>query len=137
MNNLEGKTEIIGKIFSSDFFFKIPDYQRPFSWDEENFNNLIDDLIFSLEDQQYFLGTLVLHRQDEKNSFNVVDGQQRLTSLLILLACLRDLITNPDYKRPLQGKIVQEASRVDGIPEKPRIEVKDRAIFREMRLSGN
>jgi hypothetical protein len=135
MNNLEGKTETISKIFSSDFFFKIPDYQRPFSWDEENFNDLIDDLISSQEDQQYFLGTLVLHRQEERNSFNVVDGQQRLTTLLILLACLRDLITSDDYKRPLQRKIVQEESKVDGIPEKPRIEVKDRGIFRELVLT--
>lgn len=135
MNNLEGKTEIIGKIFSSDFFFKIPDYQRPFSWDEDNFSNLVDDLTQSQGDQQYFLGTLVLHRQGERNTYNVVDGQQRLTSLLILLACLRDLITDTNYKRPLQGKIVQEASRVDGIPEKPRIEVKDRAIFKEIVLT--
>lgn len=135
MNNLEGKTEVIGKLFSSDFFFKIPDYQRPFAWDENNFTDLIDDLQSAQKDQQYFLGTLVLHKRDAKNNYDVVDGQQRLTSLLILVACLRDLIIDVKFKEQLQGKIVQEENKVDGIPEKPRIDVKDRAIFRELILN--
>lgn len=135
MNNLEGKTEVIGKLFSSDFFFKIPDYQRPFAWDENNFTDLIDDLNSAQKDQQYFLGTLVLHKRDAKNNYDVVDGQQRLTSLLILIACLRDLISDRKFKEQLQGKIVQEENKVDGIPEKPRIDVKDRAIFRELILN--
>lgn len=135
MNNLEGKTEVIGKLFSSDFFFKIPDYQRPFAWDEDNFTDLMDDLITAQSDQQYFLGTLVLHKKDDKNNYDVVDGQQRLTTLLILISCLRDLISDTKFKEQLQGKIVQEENKVDGIPEKPRIEVKDRAIFRELILN--
>lgn len=134
MNNLEGKIEQIGKVFSSDFFFTIPDYQRPFAWEENNFQDLIDDLISANGGEQYFLGTLVLHKQPEKNTYHVVDGQQRLTSLLILIACIRDLITDPQYKKNLQGKIVQEENKVDGIPEMPRISVKDRQTFREIVL---
>lgn len=134
VNQLESKTENIGKIFSSDFFFRIPDYQRPFAWDEENFADLVDDLIAAQGDKQYFLGTLVLHKKDDKNNYDVVDGQQRLTTLLILLACMRDILVDADFKRQLQGKIIQEANKVDGIPEKPRIEVKDRATFREFVL---
>jgi uncharacterized protein with ParB-like and HNH nuclease domain len=134
MNNLEGKIEQIGKIFSSDFFFTIPDYQRPFAWEEGNFQDLIDDLISANGGEQYFLGTLVLHKKPAKNTYDVVDGQQRLTSLLILIACIRDLITDPQYKKNLQGKIVQEENKVDGIPEMPRISVKDRQTFREIVL---
>jgi uncharacterized protein with ParB-like and HNH nuclease domain len=136
MNNLEGKTELIGKLFSSDFFFRIPDYQRPFSWDDKNFNDLIDDLCTAQQDQQYFLGTLVLHKREDKNTYDVVDGQQRLTSLLILVACLRDLIDDAKFTETLQGKIVQEENKVDGIPELPRITVKDRQIFRELVLNA-
>ncbi|KGE73276.1 DUF262 domain-containing protein [Spirochaeta lutea] len=135
MNNLEGKTELIGKLFSSDFFFTIPDYQRPFAWEQDNFTDLIDDLATAQSDQQYFLGTLVLHKTDEKQNYDVVDGQQRLTTLLILIACLRDLIEDDDFKKQLQGKIVQEENKVDGIPEKARITVKDRSIFRELVLA--
>jgi len=137
MNNIEGKTEVVGKIFSSDFFFKIPYYQRPFAWDEEHFHNLIDDLVSSLGEQQYFLGTLVLHKKDDKGNYDVVDGQQRLTSLLILTACLRDLIIDGAFKSQLQNKIIQEENKVDGIPAKARIEVKDRLIFNEMVLPPN
>ena len=135
VNNIEGKTEIVGKIFSSDYFFKIPYYQRPFAWDEDNFNRLIDDLISAIGEQQYFLGTLVLHKKDDKGNYDVVDGQQRLTSLLILTACLRDLIDDAKFKSQLQSKIIQEENKVDGIPAKARIEVKDRSIFNEMVLS--
>jgi uncharacterized protein with ParB-like and HNH nuclease domain len=131
MNNIEGKIEKIGKVFSSDFFFTIPDYQRPFAWEESNFQDLIDDLISANGRGQYFLGTLVLHKKSEKNTYDVVDGQQRLTSLLILIACIRDLIEDQQYKKNLQGKIVQEENKVDGIPEMPRISVKDRQTFRK------
>lgn len=137
MNNLEGKIEQIGKVFSSDFFFSIPDYQRPFAWEENNFQDLIDDLISAKGGEQYFLGTLVLHKKSEKNTYDVVDGQQRLTSLLILIACIRDLITDKQFKKNLQGKIVQEENKVDGIPEMPRISVKDRQTFREIVLEEN
>jgi len=134
MQNIEGKIEPIGKLFSSDFFFTVPDYQRPFAWEESNFQDLIDDLEEARNGQQYFLGTLVLHKRGGKNNYDIVDGQQRVTSLLILLACLRDMITDPKFKKGLQEKIVQEENKVDGIPELPRVTSKDRAIFRELVL---
>lgn len=148
MNNLEGKIESIGKLFSSEFFFKIPYYQRPFGWVEENFQDLIDDLTSVAQGEQYFLGTLVLHKREiskekfSENSnieyyYDVVDGQQRLTSLLILFACLRDKIINEKFKGDIHGKIVQEENLVDGIPQLPRLEVKDRSIFSELILTPN
>jgi hypothetical protein len=67
----------------------------------------------------------------EKGNYEVVDGQQRLTSLMILLACLRDKVDDEDFKAGLQDKILQRKNVVDGIPEKVRLEVKDREIFAE------
>ncbi|KAB0586026.1 DUF262 domain-containing protein [Comamonas kerstersii] len=136
MNNLQGSIEVVGKIFSTDLFFNIPDYQRPFAWEDSNFQDLIDDLISAQSEKNYFLGTIVLHKKNERNSYDVVDGQQRLTSLLILFACLRDLIADPLFKKNLHGKILQEENRVDGIPEMPRVSVKDRQIFREIVLEN-
>lgn len=136
MNNLQGSIEVVGKIFSTDFFFNIPDYQRPFAWEDSNFQDLIDDLVSAQSEKNYFLGTIVLHKKNERNSYDVVDGQQRLTSLLILFACLRDLIVDPLFKKNLHGKILQEENRVDGIPEMPRVSVKDRQIFREIVLEN-
>lgn len=132
MKNLDGKTIAIGALFSQDYFFRIPEYQRPFSWETDNFDDLVDDLVSASKDQEYFLGTIVLHHQEDEGHYDVVDGQQRLTSIMILLASLRDLVENDEFKRDLQLKILQQKNVVDGIPEKIRLEVKDRQVFTEI-----
>ena len=131
MENIEAKKKLIKDFLNQDLFFRIPEYQRPYSWDKEHFTDLIQDLIDAKKDQEYFLGTIVLHKKKDGIS-DVVDGQQRLTTIMILLACLRDLIVNPVYKQQLQEKIIQKLNVIDGIPEKVRIEVKDREIFNEL-----
>jgi len=137
MKNLEGKTIKIGNLLSQEFFFRVPEYQRPFSWDTDNFDDLIDDLLNANKEQEYFLGTVVLHHQQIASNYDVVDGQQRLTSLLILLACLRDLVDDQDFKDGLQAKILQPKNVVDGIPAKVRIEVKDRQLFGTLIVAPN
>jgi len=135
MKNLDGKTIPIGTLLSQEFFFRVPEYQRPFSWDTDNFDDLVDDIVSARKDQEYFFGTIVLHHQKDKGHYDVVDGQQRLTSLLILFACLRDLVEKKEYKSGLQDKILQQKNVVDGIPEKVRLEVKDREIFAQIVLA--
>lgn len=110
----------------------MPEYQRPFSWDDDNFDDLIDDVISANKDQEYFLGTMVLHQHDEDGQYDIVDGQQRLTSILILFACLRDSVEDAQFKTGLQEKILQQKNVVDGIPERVRLEVKDRKIFSDV-----
>lgn len=132
MEKLDAKTRPIGTLLSQEFFFRVPEYQRPFSWDTDNFEDLIDDVISAKRDQEYFLGTIVLHYRAEEGHYDVVDGQQRLTSLMILLACLRDLVKDEAFKAGLQAKILQQKNVVDGIPEKVRLEVKDRQLFGEI-----
>lgn len=131
MNELKGETISLGKLFSAEFFFRVPEYQRPFSWEDDNFDDLINDLLSADKTQEYFLGTLVLQRK-EGNNHDVVDGQQRLTSLNILLACIRDRVEKANFKDAVHDKILQKENVADGIPEKVRIEVKDRQIFHEI-----
>jgi hypothetical protein len=119
------------KLFSQEFFFRVPEYQRPFLWDAENFSDLVNDLIDAPRDRPYFLGTLVLHQRDSAE-FDVVDGQQRLTALCILLACIRDapgLASEKKIRTELHDKIVQPAKELDGIPEKNRVHVKEQGLF--------
>ena len=66
---------------------QIPDYQRPYKWKAKNVNQLIDDILFHKDKQGYRLGTLVLHK-DDKNDFNIVDGQQRVITIFLLAYCL-------------------------------------------------
>lgn len=119
----------LGDLFSSPFFFRVPAYQRPFLWDRDNFDDLIDDLVEADKTAEYFLGTLVLHKRDEDGVHDIVDGQQRLTSVAILLACLRDLVESDAFKADIQGKILQKENVVDGIPQKLRIEVRQPELF--------
>jgi hypothetical protein len=132
MEKLDAKTRAIGTLLAQDFFFRVPEYQRPFSWETDNFDDLIDDIVSANKDQEYFLGTIVLHHREHEGHFDVVDGQQRLTSVMILLACLRDLVEEQEYKSGIQAKILQQKNVVDGIPEKIRLEVKDRQLFGEI-----
>ncbi len=87
----EAKT--IVKIFGdADSYYQIPDYQRPYSWEDEQIEQLWDDLYSAMEsgDEGYFLGPMILIKTKD-GYFEVVDGQQRLTTLTILFCVLRDL----------------------------------------------
>ncbi|MEU8192209.1 DUF262 domain-containing HNH endonuclease family protein [Microbispora amethystogenes] len=128
---LESYMVPLTKLFSQDFFFRVPEYQRPFLWDAEHFNDLIDDLTSSRSDEPYFLGTLVLHEY-QPSRYDVVDGQQRLTALCILLACLRDapaIQQETQLRNELHEKIIQPERILDNVPAKNRLQVKDQAAF--------
>ena len=121
----------IKDVFAEDMWFNIPDYQRPYVWGEDQISTLLDDIshaAVNTPDSQYFLGSLVLHCQDK--DFNgtayqenaVLDGQQRLTTLYILQAVVRDIAKDDRLKKTCAKAIFQEGNPYDGIPERLRIE---------------
>ena len=136
MNQLKGETITISKLFSEDFFFRVPEYQRPFSWEDDHFDALINDLADADRSQEYFLGTIVLQRKTD-NNYDIVDGQQRLTALSILLACIRDRLKKPEFKERVHEKLLQRENVLDGIPQKIRLEVKDRKIYSELIINDD
>lgn len=69
---------------------KIPEYQRPYKWTEKNVNNLIDDIISNKDKSEYRLGTLVLHKNKEKENLDIVDGQQRIITLMLILYAISE-----------------------------------------------
>lgn len=93
---LEAHDKLIREIFEGSYQFEIPDYQRPYAWTTEQAGELFDDLVSAMQDarangatSQYFLGSIVLIKNDRDPKAMVVDGQQRLTTLTILFAALR------------------------------------------------
>lgn len=72
---------------------RIPKYQRPYKWNVENINQLIDDLLLFSDKENYRLGTVVLHKEDDY--LDIVDGQQRTISLLLIYHALVD--KNKEY----------------------------------------
>lgn len=91
---IEAGQKTLKDIFLGDTYrFEIPSYQRPYSWTTREARELLDDVVEAMEDDQddYFLGSFVLVKLPSAKHAEVVDGQQRLTTLTILLAALRDL----------------------------------------------
>ncbi|MED5801239.1 DUF262 domain-containing protein [Gordonia sp. Z-3] len=117
------------KVFSSDFDFRIPEYQRPYSWRPEHALQLLDDLGEALEqseDEPYFLGSVVLVKRPESADSDVIDGQQRLTTLTILLSVLRDLSTEDEVRAELAIMVREPGSKVQGLEAKPRLALRER-----------
>ncbi len=73
-------------------FYIIPPYQREYAWKKEQWENLFNDILEN--DKGYFLGSLICINKDDGNIFEVIDGQQRLTTVSILKNALLNSIKN-------------------------------------------
>lgn len=115
--NVDQKTIML--LFSdkkSDFL--IPDYQRPYAWDESQCQTLWDDIFtFAFPDnnyqkfeknEEYFLGSIVTF-ENENNKKEVIDGQQRLTTLMLLLRAFYAKFNNmqDDNSKSTRDRIAQ------------------------------
>ena len=84
------------QIFDGNLF-NVPDYQRGYAWTETEVKALLEDidhLLLTEGQGSHFTGTLVVNNVADDMRFDIVDGQQRLTSIVILMRCLRAVLTN-------------------------------------------
>ena len=100
-----------GKLFIQDVFekwYRIPEYQRPYVWEDDQVTELLTDIADANAvnpDAEYFLGSLVLRKNEKSESnlefteYDLLDGQQRLTTLFLIHAVIRDSVTDPTSKR--------------------------------------
>lgn len=84
---IEANDKEIQEIFSSSYF-QIPRFQRPYSWGKEEVENFWSDIIDD-KTGNYFIGSMVVY-ETKKPYFGIVDGQQRLTTITIVLSVIRD-----------------------------------------------
>lgn len=70
--------------------FIIPNFQREFDWDSENIDEFLEDIHETPSDEKYFIGHMVFEGEFEGGDFKVIDGQQRITTITILLCAIRD-----------------------------------------------
>ena len=133
-HTLTAEEKRIDKVFSSDYVFTIPGYQRPYSWGTDHAQTLLDDLQMALEEApievadaaDYFLGSVVLIKPDQRPAVEVVDGQQRLTTLTILLSAIRHVSRNPDIQRELTAYIYEKGQVGKGTPDRFRLTLRKR-----------
>jgi hypothetical protein len=119
----------IGKLFTAEYDFAIPDYQRPYAWGKDEALQLLDDLQSALDrdtDEPYFLGSVVLVKEKGVSDAEVIDGQQRLTTLTILFAVLRDLAAVPTLSTDIQKFIEEPEVLWNDQPARPRLRLRDR-----------
>jgi uncharacterized protein with ParB-like and HNH nuclease domain len=87
---VEAFSQKISNVLSKGKYI-IPDYQREYDWDESEINELLEDLEDVKPDESYFIGHMVFEGKFTGNEFKVIDGQQRITTLTIMLSVIRDL----------------------------------------------
>lgn len=136
---MEAKEYKVIDILTENKKYFIPPYQRPYCWERENAEALLDDLISSFEedDSEYFIGTLIcIHKGDE--IYEVVDGQQRLTTLSLIFAALKELIKKSKARENLQKRILPIDDFSDR-PQEPRLTVrkKEQNLYVNFILKGD
>ncbi|WNZ54955.1 DUF262 domain-containing HNH endonuclease family protein [Microbulbifer sp. MKSA007] len=125
---MEAKECKIQDILTENKRFIIPPYQRPYSWNQDNAEQLIDDIIQSYmsDETEYFIGSMICISQGQ-NSFEVVDGQQRLTTLSLIVSQLKRQIDHQGVKDDLQKRILPIDVYSDETDE-PRLVVRSKEL---------
>lgn len=124
--------QAIQKVFSDDYVFRIPDYQRPYSWTTDQARELIEDLLAYVEANAgpvaemppYFLGSIVLIKGDSPDA-DVVDGQQRLTTLTLLLSAVRANVKN-ELRSQITKRLYEQGDTFAGTEDRFRLTLRER-----------
>lgn len=108
--------KIIDTMFDNKRQYQIPVYQRNYDWKKDNCLELFNDVINAYEKERtHFLGTVVQVQQDEEGGLKhyiIVDGQQRMTSIYLLLKALYDKGDDLD-KEEIKGLLFNESASHD------------------------
>lgn len=132
----------IGDIFSDAYRFTIPRYQRPYAWTTEQAGEMLEDLLTAAECEHklensdpYFLGSIVLVKTEGEADAEVIDGQQRLTTLTTLLSVLRQFLPEA-FASSLAKRLYQQGDPIRGIVDQPRLTLrgKDQPFFEKQIL---
>lgn len=88
--------QTIQQFFASKIF-EIPKYQRSYAWEKQNVRDLFEDIKEALETKaNHYIGTVVLAKTDGDDIFNIVDGQQRITTIVMFINALIDKLDDKD-----------------------------------------
>ena len=125
---IEAAHKKIMEVFSEGYAFTIPAYQRPYAWETSHIEELLTDLkeAKAKSDGFYFLGSIVLVKSLGDPKADVVDGQQRLTTLTILFSVIRDLTESVTDQLRREEYVKQVANEDKGLKETLRLELRER-----------
>lgn len=131
---MKAEEKNISQVLTEQFRYEIPPYQRPYSWEAEHVQDLLQDVEEAYEngDKEYFIGSLITIERKTNELYEVVDGQQRLTTLNLIFARLKEKIENADAKQEI-GKRILPRNPLTGQTETPRLTLRkrDQNFFRD------
>ncbi|WQW62276.1 DUF262 domain-containing protein [Helicobacter pylori] len=122
MAKIESNDSHLRGILKDELYYQIPIYQRPYQWTEENCEKLLDDLFEDYEEDResdYFCGSLVLVKSDPNSkteTYDIVDGQQRLSTFILLAKVLATLYSErltEESKDYLQESLITKYGKKD------------------------
>ena len=89
-------------------FYIVPDYQREYVWTDKEVHQLLEDINEQIDagsSREYFIGTVLVSPTDRKNHYEVIDGQQRLTTFFLLLCALKHIFQGEPQRQTVSGLI--------------------------------
>ncbi len=116
MSKIENFKYTIEEAFR-DCFYIVPDYQREYVWTDKEVQLLLEDIGEQLNGnttREYFIGTVLVAPTAERNHFEVIDGQQRLTTFFLLLCALRHHLRGEPQAAAIGNLISTSHTTADG-----------------------
>ena len=115
MKDFECDKAFVNELFDGSHWYSIPSYQRPYVWETEQVEELLDCIKTAYEnkEKQYFLGSIVYRKNDKDSGdmqyteLELLDGQQRITTMFLMFAAMRDVV--------LENKIKFDEAEFNGI----------------------
>lgn len=98
-------------------FYIVPDYQREYVWTDKEVQQLLEDINEQIDagsTREYFIGTVLVSPTDQKNHYEVIDGQQRLTTFFLLLCALKHLFKGEPQRQTVSALISTSYPDSDG-----------------------
>ena len=121
----------IGDVFNE--WYTVPSYQRNYVWESDQIEDFLNDMEDNYEEHandEYFLGSFII--QNKKDNNDLLDGQQRITTLFLFFAFMRDYDRTPDkLRRSLQDMLYQEENLVKRIASRVRLTYQIRGSVKE------
>ena len=115
---MESGRKSIKDFFGITKFFYVPDYQRSYAWEDKQINDFFDDFKANYNgvNKRYYYGTILLQSKEEegiRERYDIVDGQQRLTTLVVFIKCLLDRVSIiPNRPEFFDDETVEETRKI-------------------------
>ncbi len=116
MARIENHKYSIDEAFRECFYI-VPDYQREYVWTEKEVHQLLDDINEQIDagsTREYFIGTVLVSPSDQKRHYEVIDGQQRLTTFFLLLCTLKHMFQGVPQRQVVSDLISTSYTDSDG-----------------------